>query len=206
MCGRYREIKERMTVRLLFIGIATNMLNEAVRSYVIHPLCQRTWCVLETGGGGGPRIRIRRVSSRHRLQEFEAEVCTRGMMRWRPWSPLTRSSDINPTSPNKHTYRRHVVISEEIWAEMNTNDAKEYLALREIPQLFEVRDICTTFFDEVVLIKAIIFHINEIYIFFKIYVYEGMFRLLKHVTSLWEHLVAADRCDGAHLGGGTLSS
>lgn len=33
-----------------------------------------------------------------------------------------------------------VVISEEIRLEMNTNDAKEYLARREIPQLFEVRD------------------------------------------------------------------
>ena len=32
------------------------------------------------------------------------------------------------------------MISEEIRLEMNTNDAKEYLARREIPQLFEVRD------------------------------------------------------------------
>lgn len=31
------------------------------------------------------------------------------------------------------------MISEEIRLEMNTNDAKEYLARREIPQLFEVR-------------------------------------------------------------------
>lgn len=31
------------------------------------------------------------------------------------------------------------MISEDLRPEMNTNDAKEYLARREIPQLFEVR-------------------------------------------------------------------
>lgn len=36
--------------------------------------------------------------------------------------------------------RCEVAISEGIRLEMNTNDAKEYLARREIPQLFEVRD------------------------------------------------------------------
>lgn len=33
---------------LRFMVIATNMFNKAVRPYVAHPLCQRTWCVLET--------------------------------------------------------------------------------------------------------------------------------------------------------------
>lgn len=40
----------------------------------------------------------------------------------------------------RKTRSGQVVISEEIRLEMNTNDAKEYLARREIPQLFEVRD------------------------------------------------------------------
>lgn len=31
---------------------------------------------------------------------------------------------------------------------MNTNDAKEYLARREIPQLFEVRDVCAPFCEK----------------------------------------------------------
>lgn len=116
--------------------------------YVAQPLCQRNMVRAGNTHVGGakttkPRIRIRRVARRHRLLEFDAEVSTQGKMRWSHselhWSdpPILTLTRRQPH--NKHTRRRQVVISKRIWAEMNTNDAKEYLARREIPQLFEVR-------------------------------------------------------------------
>lgn len=45
------------------------------------------------------------------------------------------------TRTGKKTRRTSCDFEREIRLEMNTNDAKEYLARREIPQLFEVRDV-----------------------------------------------------------------
>lgn len=107
------------------------------------------WCVLET----------RTLEERRRPSHASASggwrgdtACwnsvlkwgRKGKMRWRPsqlhWSDPPILTRTRRQPHDKHTRRRQVVIfCKRIWAEMNTNDAKEYLARREIPQLFEVR-------------------------------------------------------------------
>lgn len=84
-------------------------------------------------------VSSRREARWHRLQESSCKVETRvkdalrGNSLWEPEDTFRR-----PNIWNKDSHRE-VGISEEIRLEMNTSDAKEYLARREIPQLFEVR-------------------------------------------------------------------
>lgn len=122
--------------------------------FLAHPLCQRKGthgaCWEQTAVGGKtdePRIRIRRVARWHRLQEsgclvhIQGKYALRGTCLELFCSPKITRRHRDVSRKNKQTNAADKLrFQREIRLEMNTNDAKEYLARREIPQLFEVRD------------------------------------------------------------------